>query len=78
MVHPTERLFIHCFEMELDFRRVVFSLREHNVSQTKMSVSAGFYGISVSKRTVIFFRIISETTDSNPSWDKKIHCDSGC
>jgi len=33
MAHPTEKLFVKCFQIELDFRSVVFPLREDNVKK---------------------------------------------
>lgn len=64
MAHPTEKLFVKCFQIELDFRSVVFPLREDNVKKKKqqVSVSSWFCSISVSKKTVILFIIISATS----------------
>jgi len=60
MAHPTEKLFVKCFQIELDFRSVVLPLRDDSVKKTNVS-SSGFCSISVSKKTVILFIIISAT-----------------
>ena len=63
MAHPTEKLLVRCFQIEQDFRGVVFPLREDNVK--KISFSAGFYSISVSKKTVVLIGITRAVIEFN-------------